>query len=411
MTGVQYRMNTALSPRGGTQLGALRAGGFATARMGQPFKISLASGGSNTAKSTVQVAATASAVTSSHMASLSGLTRAGKAWGNGANGSGAGPVIALECTTCHNPHGNGQYAILQSLPTATGLSNAWTIKIVSVSAAGLYTTDVSSGLHVGDAVTVAGATQGNGSGTVATTPATNTFTLTGVTVAAAGTGGTVTRTSGVMVTDAALPASTDARNYTVIQTVNTSTTPPTNTSLYASQIVSAGYGPLTGDYFRRAVPWNALIGSVNDAPNGIAASVAGTSTVSFNEQMNLWCASCHTRYFAYRNPTTNPANGTVTNSYKAARPGDSLFMYQHATRDTSPGCNTCHVAHGSSAVMNGFASANVPFPDTSVSVGDSRLLKVGNRGTCQMCHDPTNTFTQSAGTQYPPAPYPIPSAP
>jgi hypothetical protein len=35
-------------------------------------------------------------------------------------------------------------------------------------------------------------------------------------------------------------------------------------------------------------------------------------------------------------------------------------------------------------------SANVPYPDGSTKVGDSRLLKVDNRGTCQLCHDPTN---------------------
>ena len=35
-------------------------------------------------------------------------------------------------------------------------------------------------------------------------------------------------------------------------------------------------------------------------------------------------------------------------------------------------------------------SANVPYPDNSTTVGDSRLLKVDNRGTCQLCHDPTS---------------------
>ena len=35
-------------------------------------------------------------------------------------------------------------------------------------------------------------------------------------------------------------------------------------------------------------------------------------------------------------------------------------------------------------------AANVPYPDGTTTVGDSRLLKVDNRGTCQLCHDPTS---------------------
>ena len=48
--------------------------------------------------------------------------------------------------------------------------------------------------------------------------------------------------------------------------------------------------------------------------------------------------------------------------------------------------------------MAGAFSASQPFPNGDVpaytingTTGDSRLLKVDNRGTCQLCHDPTNT--------------------
>ena len=54
------------------------------------------------------------------------------------------------------------------------------------------------------------------------------------------------------------------------------------------------------------------------------------------------------------------------------------------------------------------AAAGRTTPDGTVS-NNSRLLKVGNRGTCQLCHDPTGT--SKAGDQYPPAPYPVPPAP
>ena len=46
---------------------------------------------------------------------------AGTMWGNGAVGTlGAGPSATLECTACHDPHGNGNYRILRSVPTGSG---------------------------------------------------------------------------------------------------------------------------------------------------------------------------------------------------------------------------------------------------------------------------------------------------
>jgi hypothetical protein len=42
-------------------------------------------------------------------------------WGNGALGTpGAGPSFALDCGSCHDPHGNGQYRILRTVPAGSG---------------------------------------------------------------------------------------------------------------------------------------------------------------------------------------------------------------------------------------------------------------------------------------------------
>jgi predicted CXXCH cytochrome family protein len=151
-TGIQY-VPAADGIRTGTQLGALRGGGFEEARIGtgNVYRIT-----TNAGKLRAKVPALAApvAVTSAHMPALAGLTQPGIAWGNGANGSGAGPKVSISCGSCHNPHGNGQYRILNTIPTAS-----------------------------------------------ATAPAT--FTP----VAA----------PGVTVTDAALPPAGDARNYTIIQ--------------------------------------------------------------------------------------------------------------------------------------------------------------------------------------------------
>jgi predicted CXXCH cytochrome family protein len=44
----------------------------------------------------------------------------GTAWGNGATNSGAGPAINLDCSSCHDPHGNGNYRILKPRPKDSG---------------------------------------------------------------------------------------------------------------------------------------------------------------------------------------------------------------------------------------------------------------------------------------------------
>ncbi len=66
------------------------------------------------------------AVTSAHLPNTGGVIEAadGVAWGNGPDSATAyaGPEVDVECTTCHNPHGNGAYRILNPIPdpAATG---------------------------------------------------------------------------------------------------------------------------------------------------------------------------------------------------------------------------------------------------------------------------------------------------
>jgi hypothetical protein len=46
--------------------------------------------------------------------------------------------------------------------------------------------------------------------------------------------------------------------------------------------------------------------------------------------------------------------------------------------------------------MSGTFSASMPLPGQitlpAEQTGNSRLLKIDNRGTCQACHDPTGTI-------------------
>jgi predicted CXXCH cytochrome family protein len=309
MDGIQYAVSSdPTQVRGSGVLGALRAGGFQQARIGSGSAARLAylSGSSVRQMAAVPVLAQGQDVTSVHMDPLATQPVLAPAWGNGALGSsGAGGTTGLTCVSCHNPHGNGQYRILNPIP-------------------------------VGDGGTM-------------TAAATSAF-----------------------VDDAPLPAPGDARNYTVIQQKGTEGTPSTYL-LYASQIGS--YTATTGDYFHRKVPWNSSTGA-NDAPNGKPST--------FNTQINAWCSQCHTRYLA--------VTGAPFEEYS----GDAIFSYRHSNTSNKP-CTTCHVAHGSNAVMSGIYSSTETMPDGSAAPGDSRLLKIDNRGTCQACHDPTGTI--QAGTQ------------
>lgn len=62
--------------------------------------------------------------TSRHDVGLAGST----IWGNGALESGPGKTgVTLECASCHNPHGNGNYRILKGTPSDSGASTAVSI--------------------------------------------------------------------------------------------------------------------------------------------------------------------------------------------------------------------------------------------------------------------------------------------
>jgi predicted CXXCH cytochrome family protein len=366
--GVQYALANPIVNGNlrGNELGALRSGGFRTARIdsSNPYRASYASGraapaeypnppftqGAPSFHSKVSpLVGTDQPVTSAHIA-LSGTSVVARniAWGSGALTGSANPgqALSLECTSCHNPHGNGNYRILNPIP-------------------------------------------GDGTG-----PFTET-------------------TTAVTVTDDAANVNV-LRNYTIIQTKGGTGT------LTATQVAALAQNGTTaqlGDYFRRNVPWyqgedlmvppgnqTPAITYANDAPNGHAEVAAGLpAPASFNYQITAWCAACHTRYMA---------NATATGGIPQQTPsGDAIFAYRHGTQRSA--CTTCHVAHGSNALMPGGPngttaySNNFPYPN-GVQSADSRLLKVDNRGTCQLCHDPTGqTFygvVSPTGAPQPPTP-------
>ena len=320
-TGQQYKPDGTTGTVRGVSLGALRSGGFVQARIasGSAVRVAYLNGTDVRQLAKVPVG-TATNVTSAHLPIINGKVSIGTgvAWGNGTDAStGSGPSVKMDCTSCHNPHGNGQYRILNTIPDPAEAS-------------------------------------------------TTTF---------------VPAATAAPVTDVA-PAvrpNNEPLNYTVIQTNGGTGT------LLASQVsLLPGITPTAGDYFRRRVPWNATSGSSNDAPNG-------QSGTFFNEISN-WCLTCHSRYLS---------------AGWAVKTTDPVYTYRHTSNASSRNCITCHVAHGSDAQMSpGGYSATMEYPGGAAApAGDSRLLKVNNRGTCQLCHDPTGTIT--AGTQVGPTPAPV----
>lgn len=316
-TGQQYTPIGAGTDRG-VALGALRSGGFIQARIASDAAYRLTYLGSRGISQLAKVpVGNAEAVTSAHLPLVNGEVAVGTgiAWGNGPDSATAfaGPSVRMDCGTCHNPHGNDQYRILNKLPSP----------------------------------------------------------------AAAGTDVFVEAGADAIVTDADLPPAGDQRNYTVIQTNGGTGT------LLASQVDALNVSDTAGDYFRRRVPWNGETGTSNDAPNGLSAN--------FTTQISAWCLTCHSRY--------------IGNGWDTVEP-DDIYKYRHTSNNVSRNCITCHVAHGSNAVMDGAYSGDFPYPGGAAPAsGSSRLLKIDNRGTCQACHDPTET--KVAGDAVGPVPNPV----
>ena len=189
--GVQYALAGDGTRLTSNTIGALRGGGFLQARIASSSAYRTRTSANATLDFRTKVPGAAAApVTSAHMALTgSGLTATGMTWGYGPialSNPGTAFSGGLQCTSCHNPHGNGNYRILNAIPT--------------------------------DGASINGPS-------------------------------TVPAPTAVPVYDAPLPGGGDTRNYTVIQTKGTMGTDSTFL-LKVSQILAnqATYPPTSGDY-------------------------------------------------------------------------------------------------------------------------------------------------------------------
>ncbi len=361
------------------------------------------------------------AVTSTHMGE-------GTAWGNGPQGQGnpGASGVELTCTSCHNPHGNGQYRILNAEPgedwtdgvdgvtdwTApanhveifdvgvTTSTKNYTIKPASSGGVVSYQAiDVVGGQYAGDywryRYDPAGYSNFTNFYLQADPMLTGWNGLSVTNADAMGTGSTtINMGSGITATGTTL-------------TVTSAAVFPTTVPYFVTveseimQVTAVSGNNLS---VSRGVSVAGTAGEVH--ANGVTVSI-NTTTTAWNKTglMTAWCITCHTRYNGYlvdaTGALTNPS-GSSAPSLVAQTPIDATFMFKHGTARL--GCEQCHVNHGTNVTMSGPA-ADVDWPDGTPEM-DSALLKVNNRGTCQMCHDPTGTVdagTWATGAGYQPS--------
>ena len=174
-------------------------------------------------------------------------------------------------------------------------------------------------------------------------------------------GSFVPAATGVRIADPAPAGAT--RDYTVIAP------PGTDAVLWAADLI--GRSAAEGDY------WG---GAEAGSMSSVAWQRDGVTPATYPAAISAWCAGCHTRIY-------DSGGGMGL---------DPTFAHRTAIHDGP--CTQCHVAHGSNASMTGWSAANedpggAALEPGAPGYGDSRLLKVDDRGTCQLCHDPTGTST------------------
>lgn len=466
---------------------------------GQNAKVSNTLQANMGSASHVGVRSTGQAVTSTHEGT-------GTVWGNGPQGQGnAGATgVALECTSCHNPHGNGMYRILATTP-----GEDWGATPAPIEASTTLAANVTTGAQTTIEVTSAadfpmqkfiiqvGTEQMQVTGGQGTTTWTVVRGYNGTTPGAPASGTVVSMlisqwtapTNDVEVVDGPTLTAGQVHNYTVLPSANGLTsgvvgtatqgdyfrykydpsgtanftnfylvqdpmttgwngTSPTNaldvgtasttltTALTAasssttavvaslagmpsdanplhaqpvflikigSEIMTASRKVSSGAFVANSLTvGRAYFGTtiaahaIGDAVDVVSSdptknATAATYAVLYNKlgRMTAWCITCHTRYDGNRLTTPVVNGSSQASSLGAQTPIDPVFMYKHGT--TGTGCEQCHVNHGTNAVMTEPFSSSYLFPDGTAE--DSALLKVNNRGTCNLCHEPTHTVT------------------
>lgn len=295
---------------------------------------------------------TPAAVTSHHDVDTG---TAGTVWGSGDINSAAG-TLALECTSCHDPHGKAgrvggvhtgnpvaSYRLLRFQPdgsdgyqAVTGPSGAYFTK------PGVTETGANGGVYIADVATK-----------WYTINADATLDSTLRAFRSRGTNGANTPWWAYINGRGDYAGRTYIYQRPAFQ-ISASFTPGVS-AVSCSPSISAGVGAIDSSC---ALPGNPAAGSAwnNTAPMG---------------NLGYWCATCHDRYLA-------DGSGRTTDS------GDTTYKFRHAT--TSVACVNCHTAHGATSQMTTALAQNATLNNTAGITGYDNMLKLDNRGLCADCH-------------------------
>jgi predicted CXXCH cytochrome family protein len=387
--------------------GSLRGGGFTNAAIATTTGVN---------RTSVGVLATPVTTTSKHDVGATGT-----AWGGGA--SGTGTSMELECGSCHDPHGNGNWRILRPVAEGgTALSFPATVAVTSVtknatlSSGTTYYYDVvtaaANTYKVTNPVTFYGTTGGADAligATVKVVTDTTHFTVsmrsvnfasaTGGSVgyadpkalaSASGDGTTMTYKAwnlhGLVVGQKVTISGFTPAGYNVTAATITAVPSTTTFSVAGTEQASVTVaGSLSGipdalsKVYTTANYWQVddhnYTGSFLAATTGTGTAASGGAT-AFIANVSQWCSTCHSRILA-------GSGAWDVNS------GDSMYKFEHRSnngKEGSPNCIQCHVAHGTNASATGTYSSAAGTEITG-HADDSFLLRVDNRGTCNMCHN------------------------
>jgi hypothetical protein len=161
--------------------------------------------------------------------------------------------------------------------------------------------------------------------------------------------------------------------------------------------------------------------NIREIVNGVVVNAAQVDegaakdydTEQWGAGMSTICAACHGAYHQTAAGTGSDAGMVASGGYThridmpwngdsgtdpligmgAANPetvglgGYTLPLAESGLNDTVV-CMTCHLPHGTAAMMTGFTDAafDPPGPQGPIATGDSSLLRLDNRGVCAVCH-------------------------
>ncbi|MBU0491241.1 MAG: hypothetical protein KKA73_25860 [Chloroflexi bacterium] len=144
--------------------------------------------------------------------------------------------------------------------------------------------------------------------------------------------------------------------------------------------------------------------TINGNPVNVAQVDEGAAkdydTEQWNTGTSAFCSACHDAYHR-----TNAGQGSTLDAGTYTHRIDMSYSYGGNANPETVGmggytlplaetdmvvCMTCHLPHGTSATMTGWAAGTYdPFganPPGPIPSGDSALLRLGNRGVCEVCH-------------------------